>query len=157
MHRRNHPVERLTQHPFFYNAALGLLRNDSIPSIEDNPLEIGHDVWIGDRVTILPGCRRIGNGAVIAAGSIVTRDVGAYAIVAGIPAKQIRMRYPAGVAELLESARWWERTLPDLMVGDDLLFEVMTPERAETLLALIDGAGGIHAQQGFDSVNRTVE
>ena len=91
--RRNHPVNRAILHPFFYNAALGLLKRDTIPQDRDNPLYIGHDVWIGDRVTILSGCQNIGNGAVIAAGAVVTHDVPAYAMVGGVPAKLIRMRF----------------------------------------------------------------
>ena len=55
-------------------------------------LVIGDDVWIGNRVTILSNCRRIGNGAIIGACSVVTKDVPNYAIVAGNPAKVIRYR-----------------------------------------------------------------
>ena len=62
--RRNHPASHLSQHPFFYNAELGLLDEDAIEQIQDNPLTIGHDVWIGAGVTILPGCKNIGNGAI---------------------------------------------------------------------------------------------
>lgn len=53
---------------------------------------IGNDVWVGARATIISG-NRIGNGAIVAAGSVVTKDVPDYAIVAGIPAKIIRMRF----------------------------------------------------------------
>ncbi|WP_103336430.1 CatB-related O-acetyltransferase [Pseudotabrizicola formosa] len=113
--RRNHPLERPFLHPFFYNSRLGLLQQDTIPAIDDNPLTIGHDVWIGDRVLILPGCKTIGNGAVIAAGAVVTRDVPAYAIVAGTPARQIRMRFgPERIAEL-EASRWWTQSIADLI------------------------------------------
>ena len=66
--RRDHPVDRPSMHPFFYLSSLGLVAEDTIPLATDNPLQIGHDVWIGARVTILSGCRTIGNGAVIAAG-----------------------------------------------------------------------------------------
>ena len=52
--------------------------------------EIGEDVWIGARAVILPGCRQIGRGAIIGAGSVVTRDVEPYGIVAGNPARLIR-------------------------------------------------------------------
>lgn len=59
---------------------------------KEKPVYIGDDVWIGSRVTILPGCH-IGNGAVIGAGSVVTRDVPDYAIAAGNPVRVIRYRY----------------------------------------------------------------
>lgn len=117
--RRDHPVERMIMHPAFYNHHIGLLTDDTIPADADNPLHIGNDVWIGDRVTILSGCRTIGNGAVIAAGAVVTRDVQAYAVVGGVPARQIRMRFdPARVAEI-EASAWWNCSLPEL-VGDSV-------------------------------------
>jgi maltose O-acetyltransferase len=56
------------------------------------PLHIDDDVWIGARVMILPGCKHIGTGAIIGAGSVVTKDVPDYAIVGGNPAKVIKYR-----------------------------------------------------------------
>ena len=58
---------------------------------EEKPVEIGDDVWIGDRVTILPGVH-IGQGCIIAAGAVVTHDLPPYSVSAGIPAKVIRYR-----------------------------------------------------------------
>ena len=60
--------------------------------LPDTPLEIGEDVWIGARVIVLPGCKRIGAHSIIGAGAVVTHDVPDYAIVGGNPAKIIRMR-----------------------------------------------------------------
>jgi maltose O-acetyltransferase len=60
--------------------------------LPDDPLEICEDVWIGARVIVLPGCKRIGAHSIIGAGSVVTHDVPDYAIVGGNPAKIIRMR-----------------------------------------------------------------
>ena len=76
--------------------------------LERPPLEIGHDVWIGANAIILPGVSRIGNGAVIGAGSVVTKDVGPYEIVAGNPARAIRMRFDERQIAALESSRRWE-------------------------------------------------
>lgn len=122
--RRDHPLARPILHPFFYNSALGLLTRDSIPHNQDNPLMIGHDVWIGDRVTILGGCHTVGNGAVLAAGAVVTADVPPYAIVGGVPARVIRMRFdPDRVAKIEESA-WWDRDIATLIASppfDDML------------------------------------
>lgn len=113
--RRDHPLDRPFLHPFFYNSALGLLMRDTISLDTDNPLTIGNDVWIADRVTIVGGCRQIGNGAVIAAGAVVTKDVPAYAVVGGVPARLIRMRFgPDRIAEI-EASRWWERDISTII------------------------------------------
>ena len=62
------------------------------PDLPKTPLKIDDDVWIGARAMILPGCRHIGKGAIIGAGSVVTKDVPDYAIVGGNPAKVIKYR-----------------------------------------------------------------
>jgi virginiamycin A acetyltransferase len=113
--RRNHPIDRIVLHPFFYNSRLGLLARDMIEDDRDNPLTIGHDVWIADRVTILPGCRQIGNGAVIAAGAVVTRDVPAYGIVGGTPARLMRMRFDETRIAWIESSQWWTLALAQMI------------------------------------------
>lgn len=58
---------------------------------EEQPVYIGNDVWIGDRVTILPGVH-VGDGTILAAGAVVTKDVPPYAIVGGVPAKVLKFR-----------------------------------------------------------------
>lgn len=133
--RRNHPVDRVTQHPFFYNAKLGVVASDTIEQVTDNPLEIGHDVWIGDRVTILGSCKSIGNGAIVAAGAVVTRDVPPYAIMVGIPARPLRDRFPPEIQQHLEASRWWEFDLPTLLPLRDALMEPLTQARAEAFEA----------------------
>ena len=62
---------------------------------EERPVTIGNDVWICDRVTILPGVR-VGDGSILAAGTVVTRDVPPYAVVGGVPARVIRYRKGGG-------------------------------------------------------------
>lgn len=76
---------------------------------------IGHDVWIGDRAIILSGVR-VGHGAVIAAGAIVTHDVDDYMVVGGIPARPIKERFPRDIATRLLELRWWEFD-PDRLKG----------------------------------------
>ncbi len=68
---------------------------------------VGNDVWIGYDVTILPGVH-IGDGAIIAAKSVVTRDVPPYAIVGGNPARDIRTRFDAETISVLLQLRWWD-------------------------------------------------
>lgn len=137
--RRDHPIERMIQHPFFYNARLGLVTQDTIPAEAENPLIIGNDVWIGDRVTIVGGCRCIGDGAVIAAGAVVTRDVPAFAIVGGVPAKVLRMRFAPTVVALVARSRWWEFDVETVAGWGDSVFEAMTEERAAALVARCEG------------------
>lgn len=62
---------------------------------KEQPVVIGNDVWIGDRVIILPGVH-VGDGAILAAGAVVNRDVPPYAVVGGVPARVIRMRKTDG-------------------------------------------------------------
>jgi len=65
-------------------------------------------VWIGHNATILAGCKRIGRGAVIGAGSIVTADVPRYAVMIGSPAKLVRYRFPPAVRAAIEATEWWK-------------------------------------------------
>lgn len=68
---------------------------------------IGNDVWLGQRAMVMGGVH-IGNGAVIGAGAIVTKDVPPYAIVAGVPAKIIRYRFTQETIDTLEQSAWWQ-------------------------------------------------
>lgn len=78
-----------------------------------NATTIGNDVWIGYHAMIIGGIN-IGNGAVIAAGAVVTKDVPPYAIVGGVPAKIIRYRFDEDTINILQSTKWWERTSESL-------------------------------------------
>jgi virginiamycin A acetyltransferase len=127
--RRNHPLNCLSQHPFFYNHELGVLETDTIHSIRGNPLIVGHDVWIGDGVTILPSCRSVGDGAVIGAGAVVSKDVDPYAIVAGNPAKLIRKRFDEETQRIIGQSKWWNLSLAELLRADALLVSGVTPDR----------------------------
>lgn len=74
---------------------------------------LGNDVWVGDNAVILAGVE-VGTGAIVAAGSVVTRDVPPYAIVAGNPARVVRSRFPATIVERLLESRWWELAIGQL-------------------------------------------
>ena len=78
-------------------------------------LDIGNDVWIGSNVVILSNCHQIGNGAIIGAGCIVTKDVPPFAIVAGNPGKIIRYRFDSKTCERLEESKWWDLEPKELM------------------------------------------
>lgn len=74
------------------------------------PIEIGNDVWIGANVIILDGVK-IGNGAILGAGSVVIRDVPDYAIVGGVPAKVIKYRFDKNQIKFLLQDKWWEKDI----------------------------------------------
>jgi len=109
---RNHPTNRLSLHPFFYNRGLGWVTDDTIST---GKLEIGHDAWLGERAIVTPGCSRIGVGAVVGAGAVVTKDVPDFAILAGNPARIIRHRFPEETCRIIRMSRWWERSVEEIV------------------------------------------
>lgn len=84
---------------------------------------IGNDVWLGYGCKILSGVT-IGDGAVVAAGALVTRDVEPYSIVAGIPAKEIRKRFTESERECLLRTQWWLQPEEWVMEHTDLLASI---------------------------------
>lgn len=107
----NHPFDAITTHPVLYERQFGVVDADIH---YDDPQVIEDDVWIGHGAIILPGCRRIGRGAIVGAGAIVTRDVPAYAIVAGNPARVLRERFTPEMQAAMEESRWWLLEPPEL-------------------------------------------
>ena len=112
MNGANHQMNALTTYPFYI---LGWEQNP--PDMADLPNKgdtvVGNDVWIGQNVTILPGVH-IGDGAIIGACSVVARDVEAYTIAAGNPARMVRRRFDPELQALLEQLRWWDRPAEEI-------------------------------------------
>lgn len=106
--RRNHPIDRLSTHPFFFNHRLGYVRRDTM---EFRPLIIRDDAWLGERSIFTPGCTQVGVGAIVGAGAVVTRDVPDFAIVGGSPARVLKYRFPEPTRIRILQSRWWERPL----------------------------------------------
>lgn len=79
---------------------------------EERPVKVGNDVWIGCRAVIMGGVT-IGDGAIVAAGAVVTKDVPPYAIVGGVPAKIIRYRFNEKTVEQLLALKWWDYDIAD--------------------------------------------
>jgi len=76
-------------------------------------VSVGHNVWIGDAAIILPGVT-VGNGAVLAAGTVIAKDVPAYAVVGGVPGKVLKIRLSAERIATLERSRWWDWTIDEM-------------------------------------------
>jgi acetyltransferase-like isoleucine patch superfamily enzyme len=114
-----HRVDWITTFPLraFFGLP-GMLRDGHPAPAED--IEIGNDVWIGTGACILSGVR-IGDGAVIGARAVVTKDVREYAIVGGNPAREIRRRFPDDIVELLRALRWWDWPLDEILENVDVL------------------------------------
>lgn len=120
----NHPMQIFTTHPITYDVFCSGATKQRTFSHENNSLVIGHGVWFGHGAIVLSGCKKIGNGAVIGAGSIVTHDVPPYAIVCGNPARIIKYRLSPEQIERVENSRWWELNKEELNKEIDNLLKL---------------------------------
>lgn len=116
-HASNHPISHLTT---YINASLfnGALKQNKI----ENKIEVGHDVWLGHGVIVV-GNVTIGNGAILAAGSVVTKDVAPYTVVAGVPAKEIKKRFSEHIIQEIEALHWWDLSEQELEKIKPLFFK----------------------------------
>ncbi|WP_299586166.1 CatB-related O-acetyltransferase [Mucilaginibacter sp.] len=105
-----HKLNGISTHPSFFLKNTPLIKKYSQEDafISSKETVIGHDVWIGEKAIILDGVS-IGTGAVIAAGAIVTKDVAPYAIVGGVPAKVLRMRFNSIEIDGILKSKWWDK------------------------------------------------
>lgn len=114
IYTRNHPYKSVSTSPIFYNASMskGYLERDLISY---GKLTIGNDVWIGQYAVILPSVHYIGDGAVIGAGCIVTKDVPDYAIVAGNPGRVLKYRFDEDTIRKIKQSEWWDCPVEELL------------------------------------------
>ena len=125
MNGANHPMLGLSTYPFFIFGGdwkTAAPQPGALPNKGDTV--IGNDVWLGYEALIMPGVK-IGNGAIVAAKSVVTGDVPAFAVVGGNPAKMIRKRFADDTIVALQTLAWWDwpiekitAALPAIVGGD---------------------------------------
>lgn len=137
-----HTLDNISTSPIFTEIKNGTGhswadRNYALPS---KRTVIGSDVWIGYKAMICAGVR-IGNGAVIGAGAVVTKDVPPYAIVGGVPARIIRYRFPSSDIALLIKSEWWNWK-DDLIKERISLYQHPLEEIDVNMLAKINNSGG---------------
>jgi acetyltransferase-like isoleucine patch superfamily enzyme len=123
-----HPTKDfVSSHPMFYST----LAQSNPVIVHKNRFEefstthIGNDVWIGARAILKTGIT-VGNGAIIAAGAVVAKDVEPYSIVGGIPAKHIRYRFTQEQITHLQKTQWWNRDLNWLIEHKDEFLHIQT-------------------------------
>lgn len=110
-----HPTCYISTNSIFYKPGI---RDDFARKIdfeEEKRTTVGNDVWIGNGAVVMDGVT-IGNGAIIASRAVVTKNIPAYAIVGGVPAKVLKYRFTDDVVAALQESNWWN-------LGDD---EIMT-------------------------------
>lgn len=116
-----HPTDRLSTHPVFYSRGRQVEFSIGMDdAFDENPrVKVGHDVWIGARAVINSGVS-IGDGAIVAAGAVVVKDVPPYAVVGGVPAKVMKYRFQQDDINRLLTIKWWDRDLDRIKQNSDL-------------------------------------
>lgn len=112
-----HNYRRVANYPF----AARLNGNIDLDTLSKGSVHIGNDVWLGANSTVLSGVT-VGDGAVVAAGAVVTRSVPAYAIVGGVPARIIKYRFSPEIIEALLQISWWNWSSKRIEANQDLFY-----------------------------------
>ncbi len=122
----NHPTNYISTSPALYLKDFSICKtdkNDKLSNDKNGKVVIGNDVWIGRDVTILPSVT-IGNGAIVGAGAVVTKDVPAYAVAVGVPAKILRFRFKSEQIDILQKIEWWNWPDEIIQQRNDLFFNI---------------------------------
>lgn len=124
LHASDHPITYMTTY-INKNLFDGELKKFKI----DHQITIGNDVWIGHGVIIV-GNVTIGNGAILAAGSVITKNVEPYTIVAGVPGKTVRKRFSDSVINEIEDLKWWDKSDEELEELKPFFFKDFTNKKS---------------------------
>jgi len=105
-----HPIDHVSTHPAFFSATqpVAVSFSEVESFLPTRPVMIGNDVWIGFGALVLDGVS-IGNGAIVAAGAVVTINVPPYAIVGGVPARVIKYRFKDELCSKIDALQWWDK------------------------------------------------
>lgn len=130
----NHRYDGMSSYPFaIFDGGAGEQR-PSLPGPGADTV-VGHDVWLGTGAVVLPGAR-IGNGVIVGAGAVVGGTIPSYAVVAGNPARVVRMRFEAEVIDRLERLAWWDWPIARIVAAEALIcggdidaLEAVAPKR----------------------------
>ncbi len=106
----SHPMHMVSTHPAFYSSGIMVksFTDRRLYHDEFKRVTIGNDVWIGEDA-LIPGGIKIGDGAIIAARAVVTKDVEPYSFVAGVPAKHVKYRFSKEIINQLVKIKWWDK------------------------------------------------
>jgi chloramphenicol O-acetyltransferase type B len=119
-----HPAHFISTHPIFYsNNKPFKTFTDKTHIDEYDSVIIGNDVWIAEGV-LIPGGVKIGDGAIITARSVVTKDVEPYSIVGGIPAKHIKYRFDDALIQKIHNSEWWNWEIEELRLNFQLFLNI---------------------------------
>jgi virginiamycin A acetyltransferase len=134
MNGANHQMNAATTFPFY---VMDGWKQES-PKISDLPFKgdtiVCNDCWIGQNVTVLPGVH-IGNGVIIGADSVVTKDLPAYSICCGNPCRVKKMRFSVDIIKILEELKWWDKSVDEIQKIIPIITKAKpTKEELEALL-----------------------
>lgn len=149
-----HTLNLLSTSPIFTETVNALREGwtDKDYQVDPHPKTVvGNDVWIGSHVLVKGGVT-IGDGAIIAAGAVVVKDVPPYAIVGGVPARVIKYRFDADIIETLIRFKWWELDDSTLQTNIFLFQKQMKETDLDVLLKV--KTGGVKKPHSFDCEER---